>query len=176
VRALARTSSKLEKNKNLIIIKGDANDLESIKELLNGVNVVLSCLGTVKKPHYIVESGISKIIEAIKKQDAKPKLVHMSAIGLGSSRMQCKKSLIWSLVVNLAFPMIGRELFADMERGENLIMESNDISFVIARAAVLNDKEAQGYNAQRAHGAGYAPIVRNKSIYVREKNAWFSNN
>ncbi len=166
VRALARTPSKIEKNgnDNLTVIKGDATNLESIKELLSGADTVLSCLGTVKKPHYIVESGISAILAAFEVQDKKPKLVHMSAVGLGSSRDQCKKSLVWSLIVNLGFPLIGKELFADMERGENLIIESDDVDFVIARAAILSGKEARGYKVQRPQEPVGKMMISRKDI------------
>jgi len=150
VRALARTPSKLEENRNLTVIKGDVSNLESLIELVKGVDVVISCFGTVKKPHYIVESGIRVIIEAIKTQENKPKLVHISAVGLGDSRTACKNSLVWSMVVNWVFPLVGKEVFSDMERGEELIMDSKDLNFVIARAAVLSNKKAQGYEAQNA--------------------------
>lgn len=164
VRALARTPTKLGINRNLTVIKGDINNLESIKTLFNGVNLVLSCFGTVKKPHYIVESGIRTIITAIESQVVKPKLVHMSAIGLGSSLVQCKKSLVWSMVVNFAFPLVGREVFADMERGEKLIMESKGLAFVIARAAVLSDKKSQGYKAQSASEPVSKMMISRKDI------------
>ncbi len=164
VRALARTPSKLEKSDNLTVIQGNVNDLEPIKTLLNGADIVLSCFGTVDKKHPIVESGMRTIIEAMHAQDNTPKLVHMSAVGLGSSLMQCKKSLVWSMVVHLAFPLIGRELFADIERGEKLIMEAKGLDFVIARAAVLNDKKAQGYKAQQAHEPVGKMMISRKDI------------
>ena len=150
VRALTRSSSKFAANENLTIIKGDVNNLASLTELVKDVDVVISCFGTVKKPHYIVENGIQTVIAAIHAQATQPRLVHISAIGLGDSKATCKKSFVWSMVVNWVFPLVGKELFADMERGEQLIMKSKDLNFVIARAAVLSNKKAQAYRAQKA--------------------------
>jgi len=49
IRALARTPAKLDALKNQItIIKGNARDLSSIKELLQGSDLVISALGPVK--------------------------------------------------------------------------------------------------------------------------------
>ncbi len=150
VRALARTPSKLNENRNLTVIKGDVSSLESLTELVKGVDVIISCFGTVKKPNYIVESGIRLIIKAINAQENKPKLVHISSVGLGDSKTACKKSLVWSMVVNWVFPLVGKEVFSDMERGEELILDSKDFNFVVARAAVLSNKKTQGYKAQKA--------------------------
>ena len=150
VKALARVPSKLTKNNKLTIIKGDVGNAETLKELFKDVDVVLSCLGTVKKPNYIVENGIKMIIEAIKTQTKPPKLIHISAVGLGTSRIACKNSFVWSMIVNWIFPLVGREIFADMERGEQQILANKELRFVITRAAVLSNAQAKGYKVQNA--------------------------
>ena len=70
--------------------------------------------------------------------------------GLGDSKPACMKSFIWSFIVRVTFPLIGRELFADMERAEHLVIAAKDVDSVIMRAAVLNDKPARGYKALAA--------------------------
>ncbi len=47
--------------------------------------------------------------------------------------------------VKVSFPLIGSELFADMERAEQLIIQAKDVDSIIMRAAVLNNKPARGY-------------------------------
>ena len=44
--------------------------------------------------------------------------------------------------------MIGSELFADMERAENLMFAAKDVRSIVARAAILTHKDAKGYKAQ----------------------------
>lgn len=151
IRVLARNPDKLHSFKDQIeIIKGSIDDLEVIKRLVSGVDAILSTLGTTKKPNYIVEKGVRVILQAIQSVDSNPRFVHMSAVGLGDSKLQCKKSFIWSFIVAATFPLIGRELFADMERAENLIIEAKDVNSIIMRAAILNDKSPRGYKVHNS--------------------------
>lgn len=146
IRVLARNPAKLNSFEGKIeIVKGSVDDFDAVKKLFNGVDVVLSTLGTNKKPNYIVEKGVRVMLRAIEALENKPRLVHMSAVGLGDSVQQCKKSLLWNLIVKVSFPLIGSEIFADMERAEGLIMKAKDIHSVIMRAAILNNKPPRGY-------------------------------
>ena len=146
IKVLARTPAKLDVFKDKIeIIKGSIDDLDAVKTLFNGVDVVLSSLGTNKKPNYIVEKGVRVMLQAIQSSNNKPRFIHMSAVGLGDSVLQCKKSWLWTFIVKVSFPLIGSELFADMERAEQLIIHTKDINAVIMRAAILNNKSPRGY-------------------------------
>ncbi len=148
VRALARNPDKLEAANDLTVIKGSITDLEAVKELVKGADVVLSCLGTSQgSKSYIVEGGVRMILKAIQLQQPKPRFIHMSSVGLGDSKRQCRKSLWSFLSIYVAFPLIGKGLFADMERAENLILAAKDIESVIVRPAILNNKEGRGYKA-----------------------------
>ena len=109
------------------------------------MDVVLSTLGTNKKPNYIVEKGVRVMLHAIQASTSSPRFVHMSAVGLGDSIQQCKKSWLWTFIVKVSFPLIGSELFADMERAEQLILQAKEVNSIIMRAAVLNDKPPRGY-------------------------------
>jgi len=164
VRVLARTPSKLADIKNIDIVKGSVSDLEAVKKFVAGTDIVLSCLGTTKPPNYIVESGVTTILKAIQAQETKPRFVQMSAVGLGDSRPQCEKSWIWYLIVKLSFPMIGSELFADMERAENLMFAAKDVQSVVARAAILTHKNAKGYKVQTAEEKVGKMLVSRRDI------------
>lgn len=152
VKALVRATNKLEPNNKLSLIKGSISDLVAVKELTIGADLIISCFGTVKKPNYIVEKGIATIITAIQSQNSSPRFIHLSAVGLGDSKQQCKKSFLWSLVVKIIFPLVGKKVFADMERGENLILKAKNINSLIVRAAVLNNKAVVDYTVQSAEG------------------------
>lgn len=146
IKVLARTPQKLDKFKDQInIVKGSVSDLDTVTKLVEDCDVVLSTLGTSKKPNYIVEKGVNVILQAIQASDSKPRFIHMSAVGLGDSIIQCKKYWLWTFIVKVTFPLIGSDLFADMERAEKLISQSKDVKSVIMRAAVLNNKSARGY-------------------------------
>ncbi len=146
IKVLARSPQKLDEHKGKIeIVKGSISDLNTVKSLVEGSDVVLSSLGTNKKPNYIVEKGVKVILEAIQSSTSKPRFIHMSAVGLGDSIIQCRKSWLWTLIVKLSFPLIGSEIFADMERAEELISQATDVKSVIMRAAILNNEPARGY-------------------------------
>ena len=58
----------VEKHKaNVEVVKGGVKDDEAIAELLAGVEVVLSFLGMVEPPKWIVNPGVEKLIEGLKK-------------------------------------------------------------------------------------------------------------
>lgn len=146
IKVLARTPKKLDKFKDKIeIVKGSVSDLDTVIKLVEGCDVVLSTLGTSKKPNYIVVKGVEVILKAIQSFNSKPRFIHMSAVGLGDSLIQCRNSWLWTFIVKVTFPLIGSELFADMERAEKLISQAKDVKSVIMRAAVLNNKPARGY-------------------------------
>ena len=146
IKVLARTPQKLDQYKDKIeIIKGSVSDLDTVKNLVEGSDVVLSSLGTNKKPNYIVEKGVEVILKAIQSSNSQPRFIHMSAVGLGDSLVQCRKSWLWTFIVKITFPLVGSEIFTDMERAEKLISQSKDVKSVIMRAAILNNKPARGY-------------------------------
>lgn len=146
IKVLARTPQKLDEYKDRIeIIEGSVSDVATVSKLVEGCDVVLSTLGTSKKPHYIVEKGVKTILEAIQANNSTARFIHMSAVGLGDSIIQCRNSWLWTFIVKVTFPLIGSELFADMERAETLITQAKGVKAVIMRAAVLDNKPARGY-------------------------------
>ena len=58
----------MEKHKaNVEVIKGGVRDEEAIAGLLTGAEVVLSFLGMVEPPKWIVNPGVEKLIAGLKK-------------------------------------------------------------------------------------------------------------
>ena len=58
----------VEKHKaNVEVVKGGVRDEEAIAGLLTGAEVVLSFLGMVEPPKWIVNPGVEKLIEGLKK-------------------------------------------------------------------------------------------------------------
>ena len=58
----------VEKHKaNVEVIKGGVRDEEAIAGLLTGAEVVLSFLGMVEPPKWIVNPGVEKLVEGLKK-------------------------------------------------------------------------------------------------------------
>ncbi len=164
-KVLARNPDKLRSLKDQVeIIKGSIEDQEAVKRLFEGVDVVISTLGTAKKPHYIVEKGVRVILQTIQAMEQKPRFLHMSAVGLGDSKAQCSKSWLWTFIVKVTFPLIGRELFEDMERAENLILQASDVNAVIMRAAVLHNKPAQGYLIRQSQEAVGGMFISRRDI------------
>ena len=140
--------------------------MEAVKKLIEGADVILSTLGTNKKPNYIVERGVSVIFQAIQSSNSKPRFIHMSAVGLGDSKAACKKSLLWSFIVSVTFPLIGSEVFADMERAEDLIIKTQNVDSVIMRAAILNDKPTRGYKVHQSDEAVGKMFISRQDIAV----------
>ncbi len=148
VRALARNPAGLATTTNVLVVRGSVTDLGAVTELVQSVDMVVSCLGTSKGAKaYVVEPGTRMLLEAIRAEPAKPRFVHMSSLGLGDSRSQCRRRLWSNLFLYVGMPMVGKELFADMERAEALIHAARDISCVNVRPTILNNKPPRGYRA-----------------------------
>ena len=145
IRVLVRDGSKIEAHDQITIIEGNANKMESIKELVQGADVLVSTLGPSQASSAgIVEQSVQNIIGALQALSKQPKYIHMSAFGLGNSKEQCKRSLLWRFISSVGFKLIGQKLFDDMEVAEGLVLASG-INFVILRPSVLNEKPKQGY-------------------------------
>ena len=116
VRALARDQSKIDAGPHVTTVQGSVLDETAVRKLLDGAGVVLSCLGSRPKEAMVVASGTRALVHAIRAQDPRPRLVHLSSLGIGESYRQCRR-LSW-LFAFLAIPVLLRKYFADMEAAE----------------------------------------------------------
>ncbi len=143
VRALARSPSKLSvSSERLTAIEGSVLDPNAVNRLVEGADVVVSCLGSRPKEEVIVEAGTRILAEAIKIHPIK-KYVHLSSIGCGESVFAGGR-----LVTRFLIACIGRKIWDDMEAAEKIALEaqSENCAVIIVRpTAFLDRKEKKGY-------------------------------
>jgi len=145
-------SAQLEK---VIVVKGGIMDEDAILELFKGADVVLSFLGMPASSDgktWVVAPGVESMIKILKKIVAEggvpPKLVSMSAMGIGDSKDQMKASnyIMGRLTLWLIIPYMLKDCFADMEASEQMIVKEREVAdsplnMTIIRAPVLKDKK-----------------------------------
>jgi len=138
------------------VVKGGIRDEAAVLDLFRGADVVLSFLGMVQPPNWVVCPGVEEMVKAMKKiveeGGTPPKLVSMSAMGIADSRDQMKASnfIMGRLTLWLVIPYMLKECFADMEAAENFIIKERDLddklNMTIIRAPVLKDKKGYKYD------------------------------
>ena len=139
VTAFVRNPSKLGiEHKNLNTFQGDVTDFEAVKRAVKDCEAVLSALGAPAKVKDNVRSnGTRNIIRAMEENGIK-RFVCMTTLGIGDSR-----EILPFYFKYLIVPFILKDAFADSERQENLIMQSN-LDWTIVRPANLTDGERTG--------------------------------
>jgi len=169
VRVLARNPDKIKtvlgtvfgeeeaatQNEKVVVVKGGISDEAAIFELFKGADVVLSFLGMPASSDgktWVVAPGVESMINAMKKIVAEggspPKLVSMSAMGIGDSKDQMKSSnfIMGRLTLWLVIPYMLKDCFADMEASEQIIVKEREVAdspfnMTIIRAPILKDKK-----------------------------------
>lgn len=133
----------------LEIVKGSVTDSVALDELLEGADIVLSFLGiSASAPKtWVVAPGVEAILKAIKNISATgnkpPKFVSMSAMGLGDSWEQGRRShwIYGRFLVYVCIPYFLYDCFADMAAAEEMIVaeRGEDVVATIVRAPILAD-------------------------------------
>ena len=132
--------AQLEK---VVVVKGGIMDEAAVLDLFKGADVVLSFLGMVTPPNWVVCPGVESMIKAmntiVKEGGYPPKLESNSAMGIADSKDQMKDSNF------MVIPYMLKECFADMEASENFIIKERELAdtlnITIIRAPVLKDKK-----------------------------------
>ena len=139
VTALARTPEKLEiKHRRLHTMKGDVTDWRSVEQAVAGQDAVLCALGTrVLRKNTIQSEGTSNIIMAMQHHGVR-RLVLESSLDVGDSRGQL--GFFFSFIIR---PFMLRNIFADKEQQERLVMDS-PLDWIIVRPAYLTDGPHRG--------------------------------
>ena len=143
VRALVRNPDKLDAVGDATVIQGDISDPQRVRELVDGVDVVLSVLGSRPKESMIVARGTGVLVEVTRRLETKPRIIHMSSLGIGDSYDQCRK-LSWFFAVLMARHLL-REVFEDMEVAERILNDAPEISSVRVRPTVLTGRSQTMY-------------------------------
>ena len=144
--ALVRNPEKVDvRNANLKLIKGAINDCQSIDELLNGVDFVISMLGDAKrqKKENVNTEFVKKLIPAMRRQKVKRFLYQ--AGGFSRPYKEELPFIFWVLKKTLVrfAGLLGQH--RDNEAViEYLTNEAGDIEWMVHRASLISDEASKG--------------------------------
>jgi len=137
VRALARDPSKLDAIPGLEIVKGGVADADAIARLVNGADVVISCLGsrTPKLFDPVMSTGAANAVQGMKRAGGR-RLIVVSSVGIGK-----RSAYAWYvrlLVIDLLFKKLNRHQYDDCTKMESIVAESG-LDWTIVRPTMLSD-------------------------------------
>lgn len=139
VTAFARNPAKLDfQHSQLSFIQGDVMDSEAVELAISGQDAVVCVLGSGKKLTGTIRSdGTQQIIQAMEKVGVR-RLICQSTLGAGDSWGNL--DFYWKYIM---FGFILRKVFADHERQEALVRNSN-LDWTIVRPGALIDGPRTG--------------------------------
>ena len=156
VRALARTVTKLTiaDHPSVTPIQGDATNPGEVDKLIDGADVVVSCVGNPSRSHHIMEATANHVLAAAGRQPDPPRCLFISSIGVGGS----------SWLIGAILRIIGRDPagFADYEAADHRIRTETTVPVALVRPYALTDKPGTGrYRASAKSPIHFAkPIAR----------------
>lgn len=156
VTAFARDPPKMKlEDERLTVVKGDITEPATIEASVPGHDVVLSALGSPGLgKSSMLSDGTRSIISAMETAGIK-RLVFESSIGIGDSRDDASFAARW-----IFFPLVLKNIFADKEIQERLIMESS-LDWIIVRPARLTNGPKTGIYRE---GAAINSVAISKTI------------
>ncbi|MEM6432887.1 MAG: SDR family oxidoreductase [Cyanobacteria bacterium P01_D01_bin.115] len=139
VTAFARNLTKLDiQHPQLSVAQGDVMDASAVEQALRGQDAVVCVLGAGKKLKSTIRSeGTQQIIQAMEKVGMR-RLICLSTLGTGDSWSNL--DFYWKYIM---FGFILRQVFADHERQEALVRNSN-LDWTIVRPGALTDGPLTG--------------------------------
>lgn len=135
VRALARNPDKLTDTEPAPaeIVRGDVLDPQSLAAAVDGVDSVVSVLGTRSmKPLTMLSEGTANLIAAMEEADVQ-RLVCITGMGAGDSRGH--GGLLYD---RLFLPLVLRNVYADKDRQEKVVAHS-DLDWTLVRPGFLTN-------------------------------------
>ncbi|MBT9313229.1 NAD(P)-dependent oxidoreductase [Leptothoe kymatousa] len=144
VTAFARHVDNLDmQHPSLTLVQGDVMDPQAVEQAIAGQEAVVCVLGSGKKLTGTVRSeGTQQIIQAMETVGVR-RLICQSTMGTGDSWGNL--DFYWKYIM---FGLILRHVFADHQRQENLVRQSN-LDWTIVRAGAFIDGPRTG---QYRHG------------------------
>ena len=136
VTVLARSLEKATDLNGAKLVVGDARDEKVLRQAVKGRDVVISALGTPASPFRevtLLSTATRALISAMKAEHVS-RLVTITGMGAGDSAGHGG-----FLFDNLIFPLLLRKVYADKNRQEAIIKDS-DLNWTIVRPSVLNNK------------------------------------
>jgi len=139
VTAVARSTEKLASFGSAItILEGDLRNSSIIKQAVHNQDAVISALGTTdRKPNTVLSDGTELIVKAMQAANCK-RFVAITSLGCRDSLASAKPLLFKLLVVQ----WIGREIWADKNRQEEVI-ERSGLDYTIIRPCGISNKPAK---------------------------------
>ena len=135
VRALARTPSRLQGHLGAFqeVVQGDVLDPASLASAMEGVDVVVSVLGTalqLVKPVTLLSEGTKHLVQAMQAAGV-PRLLCVTGMGAGDSRGHGG-----FLYDHLLLPLLLGRIYQDKDRQEWVVRDSG-LDWVLVRPARL---------------------------------------
>lgn len=139
VTAFARNLAKLDiQHPQLGFAQGDVMDASAVEAAIRGKDAVVCVLGAGKQLNSTIRSeGTRQIIQAMEKVGVR-RLICQSTLGAGDSWSNL--DFYWKYIM---FGFILRQVFADHERQEALIINSN-LDWTIVRPSAFTDGPRTG--------------------------------
>ena len=156
LRALARTVTKLTiaEHPSVTPIQGDATSPDDVAQVVDGADVVVSCVGNPNRSLHIMETTANNVLAAAVRQPETPRCIFISTIGVGGS----------SWLIGAILRIIGRDPagFADYEAADLRIRDEKTVPVTLVRPYALTDKPGTGrYRATTKSPIHFAkPIAR----------------
>jgi len=140
VTAFARRLNKLEmQHPQLNLAQGDVMDALAVEQAIRGQDAVVCVLGSGKTLKSTIRSeGTQQIIQAMEAVGVR-RLICLSTLGMGDSWSNL--DFYWKYIM---FGFILRQVFADHERQEALVRNSN-LNWTIVRPGALTDGPRTGH-------------------------------
>lgn len=135
VTVLARNPKKLNVNHaNLTVIEGDILDASAVARAVAGQNAVCLCIGIppTGKPVDVFSKGTTNVLAAIG-ENSETLLLAVTGVGAGDSKGH--GGFLYDKIIN---PLLLKSVYADKDRQEALIKES-DCKWIIVRPAMLSN-------------------------------------
>ncbi len=138
IRALARSADDMSAGgPSLTKIRGDARDEQVLTQALQGMDAVIQTLGVkascrrTLRPVDLFSAATSALLSTMKTSGVK-RLIALTGFGAGDSKRH------GGPLYRLGFSLFLRQAYADKDRQEKLIQESN-LDWTIARPGILYD-------------------------------------
>lgn len=153
IKALVRNPDKIQgyPSDQINLIQGDAVNRDDVCKITNDVDVIISCLGTVKGQP-IMETAMKHLISCASENPSKPKLIVISSIGCGDT-----SRIIRSMLLMIA----GKTVFMDLDHADRAIRTQSELPYTLVRPYALTNKPATGrYKVLKGKGTFAKPIAR----------------
>jgi len=139
----------------LRVVHGDVFDLAAVEQAIAGQDAVLSTLGVpfMRKPITVYSQGIAHIVQAMQYSGVR-RLVCVSSSATGTDHDTGGGFIFDKVVQPLIISTIGQTTYADTQRMETLVMNS-DLDWTIVRPSGLFETQAvTDYHVAETHIRG----------------------